>query len=382
MKGLIHMIRHNLNFMIVKNKSRFILTIAVPIIVVLLISKFLMGNTGFLKVGIINNDNSVASNYIEQTLKGNENISVVSCNSVDQINKDFSDNNIQAAIIINNGFEKNVTKGKIDDIQIIGKDGDSTYQIVKELVNSNLDNILKLGIISKGNEAKFNTLLTNYKNKNITITRESVTNLGLNYAKASLFIGFLIMFVFYRAVSGAERINEDRDSKVFTRIFISDIKPWQYYGGNIISSLVCVSIQIILSVCAMEYITKVDFGIGFISLIITLILAGLIAVSIGTVCIALTRNTQEASMISNILILVLVMAGGCFIPTSIFPKAMDTISNFLPTRWIMNMVSNMQSGQSFVMQYKYIILLLLLSSALLLVAAYFTKRKDKSFLEV
>ncbi|MGL5414744.1 MAG: ABC transporter permease [Clostridium sp.] len=376
------MIRHNLNFMILKNKGRFILTIAVPVIVVLLISKFLMGNTAFLKVGIINNDNSVAANYIEQTLKSNDNISIVNCTSVNELNKDFSDNNIQAAVIINKDFSSSLINGKVNDINIIGKDGDSTYEIVKELINSNLDNILKLGIISKGNENTFNTLLKNYESKNINIQRESVTNLSLNYEKASLFIGFLIMFIFYRAVSGAERVNEDRESKVFTRIFISDIKTWQYYGGNIIASLVCVSIQIILSVFAMEYVTKINFGISLGSLIFILILAGLIAVSIGTVCIALTRNTQEASMISNILILVLVMAGGCFIPTSIFPKTMDTISKFLPTRWIMDIVSNMQNGQSLVSQYKYLILLLLLSIALLLVAAYFTKRKDKSFLEV
>ncbi|MGL5415767.1 MAG: ABC transporter permease [Clostridium sp.] len=382
MSGLIMMIKHNLKFMIVKKKMGFIFTIIIPIIALILASKILLGSPTGLKVGVVNADNSKAGNYIISLLQNNEGVSVVNESTQENLNESFSDNNIQAAIVINKGFEESLANGKINDIKLIGKDGDSTYKIVEGIVNSNLDNMIKLGSISKGNIQKFNGLLSTYEKGNVTVNRKDVTNLGLDYGKASIFIGFLVMFIFFRAMSGAERINEDKEEKVFTRVFISNIKPWQYYGANIIASLIGVSIQVVVSVLVVKYIANLNFGMSIPIISIILILAGLIAVSVGTVCVSLTKDSQEAGILSNIVTLALVMVGGCFIPVSIFPKVMNTISKFLPTRWIMDMITNIQNGQSFIGQWKYIIMVLLLSVALIVFAAYLTKRKDKSFLEV
>ncbi|WP_297632398.1 ABC transporter permease [uncultured Clostridium sp.] len=382
MNGLIMMIKHNLRFMIIKKKMSFIITIIIPIIAVLLTSKILIGSSNGLKVGVINTDNSKASNYIVSLLDNNDSISTVKNTSINELNTSFSDNSVQAAIVIDKGFEKGLTEGKIENIKIIGKDGDGTYKIVKGIVSSNLDNMLRLGSISKGNENNFNTLLSKYEKSSLNIKRENIANLNLDYTKTAIFIGFLIMFIFYRAMFGAERVNEDREEKVFTRVFVSSIKPWQYYGGNVIASLVGISIQIVLAVLVVKNVANLNFGMSNLVLCTILILAGLVAVSVGTVCISITRDSQEAALLSNIVVLMLVMIGGCFIPVSVFPAVMNTISKFLPTRWILDMIYNIQNGQSFMLQWHYIIMVLLLSFALLLLSAYFTKRKDKSFLEI
>ena len=249
------------------------------------------------------------------------------------------------------------------------------------IISLDVSNMAKLGKVSH-NETQFSNLVKNYMSNNLNVERGALKGGGIDYEASSIFIGFLIMFIFYRAMSGANRVNEDRDQKVFSRIFVSNIKPWQYYSANILSSIFCIAIQVIISVIAVSYFSNINFGMSLITLSFILIIAGLIAVSIGTVFVSITRNTQEASMMTNVVTFALVMVGGCFIPVSIFPKIINDISKFLPTRWIVDIIYNIQTGSSLISQWRYLVLLILFSIALLLISAYFTKRKDKNFLEV
>lgn len=380
MSVILKLIKHNLNLMIFKKKSKFIFTIVLPIIAIVVISKLMLGNSGVLKVGVVNNDNTVISNYLVNQIKDNKNIDVIPMKK-SELNSNFASNTIQSAVVIYSGFEKDLSKGNLKGIDIIGKEGDDVYKLVEGIISLDVSNMAKLGKVSH-NETQFSNLVKNYMSNNLNVERGALKGGGIDYEASSIFIGFLIMFIFYRAMSGANRVNEDRDQKVFSRIFVSNIKPWQYYSANILSSIFCIAIQVIISVIAVSYFSNINFGMSLITLSFILIIAGLIAVSIGTVFVSITRNTQEASMMTNVVTFALVMVGGCFIPVSIFPKIINDISKFLPTRWIVDIIYNIQTGSSLISQWRYLVLLILFSIALLLISAYFTKRKDKSFLEV
>ncbi len=380
MSVILKLIKHNLNLMIFKQKSKLIYKIVLPIIAIVVISKLMLGNSAVLKVGVVNNDNTVVSNYLVNQIKDNKNIDVIPMKK-SELNSNFASNTIQSAVVIDNGFAKDLSKGNLKGIDIIGKEGDDVYKLVEGIISLDVSNMAKLGKVSH-NETQFSNLVKKYMSNNLNVERGALKGGGIDYEASSIFIGFLVMFIFYRAMSGANRVNEDRDQKVFSRIFVSNIKPWQYYSANILSSIFCIAIQVIISVIAVSYFSNINFGMSLITLSFILIIAGLIAVSIGTVFVSITRNTQEASMMTNVVTFALVMVGGCFIPVSIFPKIINDISKFLPTRWIVDIIYNIQTGSSLISQWRYLVLLILFSIALLLISAYFTKRKDKSFLEV
>ncbi|WP_317311357.1 ABC transporter permease [Clostridium thermobutyricum] len=380
MSVILKLIKHNLNLMIFKQKSKLIYKILLPIIAIVIISKLMLGNSGVIKVGVVNNDNTVVSNYLVSQIKDNKNIDVIPMKK-SELDSNFASNTIQSAVVIDSGFEKDLSKGNLKGIDIIGKEGDDVYKLVEGIISLDVSNMAKLGKVSH-NETQFSNLVKKYMSNNLNVERGALKGGGIDYEASSIFIGFLVMFIFYRAMSGANRVNEDRDQKVFSRIFVSNIKPWQYYSANILSSIFCIAIQVIISVIAVSYFSNINFGMSLITLSFILIIAGLIAVSIGTVFVSITRNTQEASMMTNVVTFALVMVGGCFIPVSIFPKIINDISKFLPTRWIVDIIYNIQTGSSLISQWRYLVLLILFSIALLLISAYFTKRKDKSFLEV
>lgn len=380
MSVILKLIKHNLNLMIFKQKSKLIYKIVLPIIAIVVISKLMLGNSAVLKVGVVNNDNTVVSNYLVNQIKDNKNIDVIPMKK-SELNSNFASNTIQSAVVIDNGFAKDLSKGNLKGIDIIGKEEDDVYKLVEGIISLDVSNMAKLGKVSH-NETQFSNLVKKYMSNNLNVERGALKGGGIDYEASSIFIGFLVMFIFYRAMSGANRVNEDRDQKVFSRIFVSNIKPWQYYSANILSSIFCIAIQVIISVISVSYFSNINFGMSLITLSFILIIAGLIAVSIGTVFVSITRNTQEASMMTNVVTFALVMVGGCFIPVSIFPKIINDISKFLPTRWIVDIIYNIQTGSSLISQWRYLVLLILFSIALLLISAYFTKRKDKSFLEI
>lgn len=376
MRSLLVLIKHNLNLMIWKSKSKFLISIIIPIAIIFLISKLMLGGSSGIKVGVVNEDNSKASNYIVSTISNGGDIDVINLTQA-QLKGDFAQNTISSALVIKDGFENDLLNGKNDGIKIIGRDGDESYKLVQAVVNSNITNIDKLAIASNGNKAEFNSMLKKYESNNINVSLKNESDLKTQLGVSQLFVGFLIVFILGRAMSGAERIMEDRKNGVFERLLLTDTSIFKYYLGNILASIISISIQILASLLLVKTIININFGMSIFDMCIILILTALFAVSLGTLFVSISRNSEEAGMLSSILVMGLVMLGGCFIPVSIFPSFINKISNLLPTRWIMNMVSNIQTGSTLIGQFGNIILLVLVSVVIMLFAAFITKNKDK-----
>ena len=143
MSVILKLIKHNLNLMIFKQKSKLIYKIVLPIIAIVVISKLMLGNSAVLKVGVVNNDNTVVSNYLVNQIKDNKNIDVIPMKK-SELNSNFASNTIQSAVVIDNGFAKDLSKGNLKGIDIIGKEGDDVYKLVEGIISLDVSNMAKL----------------------------------------------------------------------------------------------------------------------------------------------------------------------------------------------------------------------------------------------
>ncbi|MGL4991145.1 MAG: ABC transporter permease [Sarcina sp.] len=376
MNNLLVLIKHNLNLMLWKNKSKFLISVFIPILIIFFVSKLMLGQSNGLKIGVVNEDNSAVSKYIITTLSDNENVSIVNLTH-SQLQSDFAQNTIQSGVVINSGFEKNLLKGNTTGIKVIGRQGDSSYKLVENIINSNLGNIENLAKAAKGNEKTFNSMLNQYNSNNLNINFASQQNVKAQEGASNIFIGFLMMFILSMAIFGSERILEDKKSGIFARVLLTKTSVFKYYLANIIASLVGIAIQIIASLIIVKNLSHINFGMPIWEMFTILIVVGFFAVSLGTISVSVAKNTEETGMLSTIVSLVLLMLGGAFIPISMFPEFLNKVSQVLPIRWVMNTITNVQGGSTLGSQTGYLMLVILVSVVLLLAAAFITGTKDK-----
>lgn len=375
MRNLFVMIKNNLNVMILKKPVFFIVSILLPILIVIFMGKFMYADQVAINIGIAGEDNSLINKLIEDSIENNGSINVINVEEND-IKSKIGEKSIDAAIVLDNDIYSKLFKGETDCVKVIGKEEDSTVDLVKEIISLELNNINML-IKGSKDESSFYEALENYNKKNMKIEKGILQNQERDNEISGIFVGFIIMFMFVKATLGANRINNDKYDKVYERFFVSGVKVWQYYLGNIIASLISILIQIILTLLCLNIFTNVNLGMSNLNMFIVLFLVSILAVSIGTFCIAITRNSEEASILSNILSMSLLMIGGCFVPIEFFPEFINKISKFLPTRWAMDMVFEFQNGVLVNELWRNIVVILLFSITFFLLAAYKTKFSEK-----
>ncbi|MEG1003443.1 ABC transporter permease [Clostridium sp.] len=377
MRNFIVMIKNNLNIMILKKPVFFVLSILIPIAIVVFMGMVMDSDPKAMNIGISGSETNLIYKNIADSIENEKNINLVKVEENELRNK-IGEKSIDAGVIVSNDIYSKLSRGETDCVKIIGKEGDSTSDLINTVVTLEINNINRLIKVSNNNEKVFDELLNQYNKENIKVEKGVLSNKGKENEVAGIFVGFLIMFMFFKATLGAARINDDKFDKVYSRMFVAGIKVWQYYLGNIIGSLISLVIQIILVIIALSLFTEVNLGMSNLNMFIVLFLVAILAVSIGTFCVAITRSDQEAGIVSNILIMALLMLGGCFVPVMLFPDFINRISKMLPTRWAMDMITELQNGRDISELWKNILIILLFSIAFFLLAAYKTKHSEKS----
>lgn len=380
MRNVMALFSNNIKLTILKKKKFFILLVLAPIAFLLIYSKTMTGgSSGALKVGVVNQNNSVASQAIISSLKTNNMVQTIDI-SEGNIQNELNNKNIDCAIVIPNNFEQNILSGKASGVKIEAQDGNDIYKAIEPVVNSEINNLKYIANASNGDSKSFNTGVENYISKGIKLQTKNLTNVQGDYQVTLSFIGILIFFMFTISSFGTKSISEDRKNNVYARVFMAPIKAWQYYLANIMTCIVSLVIQIAVSLVALKYIMKFELGINLWELAVILFSVGVLAIVLELFVMSITKD--DSSMLSSIIVLVMAMLGGCFVPMELFPSYVNKISMFMPTRWAMQAITDLQQGFAFADVTKYIAYILILALVLLIGVAYITTKEQKIFKEL
>lgn len=381
MKNVYVLIKNNLKISVAQRPINFIITSLIPVIILLLASKILTSGVSYINLGIVDEDNSQSSQYLQEFIKENHEINVKSIESSDLKNQ-ITENSLNIGLCFEEGFENELIKGNVDKIKIKGKLEYGYNDILETIIRPEIINLKNIGIVANSNEGQYHEALKNYKYNKDIIEKSSLNDLSEEYSNSNLFVGFLIMVMFFKASSIAGIISEDRENNIYTRICVAPVNTWQYYLANVVSNIIAISLQVILALLGMKYITNVSIGIPMGILFLILLVVAIISVSLGTLCISLSKDSLESSVIINIVNVVYLMLGGCFAPIEIFPDFIDKISYFSPARWIMESILDLQQGVEFVKIIPNLGIGLLFAITFFMVSAYITNRREKTFISI
>ena len=379
MRNILVLVKNNLRVDILKNPFGFLIGLLAPVLILFIMLIVLNWNSGYINIGVVDSDNSKTSNLIIYSLKNIEGYNVNEIKKED-IQNLFSENAINVAIEIEDGFEKKIIDGNVSKIKITAIEDDGIGNLIKDLVNMEMVNIRDISLASNKNEEVYYKSIDNYSsNISVNIKKESLNDLHSDYASSQIYIGFLIMFMLIRGMKTAYRIFDEKDENIYMRIFMAPVRTSEYYLADIISGYISILIQVFLGIVSIN-ILNLETGLKNIELFIILALVGLVSISLALCCSSFAKNRAEASNIFNFANILLPMLGGAFVPLEIMPPLVEKISYFTPVRWAMQSISDIQQGYSFSETYKYLFIIFLFSVAFFVIAAYRTVKEEKKIM--
>ncbi|MFD2408339.1 ABC transporter permease [Paenibacillus rhizoplanae] len=378
MRTFYALIKNNLRITIMHKPISFLLMTITPIIVLIIASKMVSYSTTFVNVGIVDGDKTRASEAITQIVDGLDGIKVFKMNE-NEVEANFQSNKINTALVISSGFQDGLLNNSIEHLVVKGNEEQNVYTLLQAILKNHLLNLRNLGKISGGDAAVFENAVGNYIASSEFVEKTSLNDLYTEYNNSNIFVGFLILFIFFNSSAIANVINIDRERNIYSRIFLSPAKVWMYYLSNVLCNLVIVAFQILAAILSMEYFTNTSIGVEPGVLFLILFLTAMVAVSLGTFYVSITEEADAASMISNFANLLIVILGGCFIQVELFPKLINAISYISPARWAMGSILDLQQGLTLGDIAGKAVLLGGMAALILAISVIITSKREKKF---
>ena len=297
----------------------------------------------------------------------------------DEIEGAFQSNKINVALKIDKGFQEELLNAKIENILVVGNESQNVYILLRSILKNHLLNLRNIGKVARGDASEFETSVNNYFETSQYVEKTPLNDKYTEYNNSNIFVGILILFVFFNASSVANVINTDRERNIYSRIFLSDAKVWMYYLANVLCNLTIAVFQIGVSILGMKYLSDSSIGLSSWNLFIILLCTATVAISFGTFYVALFEDADVSSMVSNLVNLLIIILGGCFIQVELFPDFIDKISYLSPARWAMQSILDVQQGVTMNEIRSNLLYLAGLAIVVFIAAIFITGRKERKF---
>lgn len=377
MRSVYALVKNNLKIMILKKPAYTILTVVFPLIIFLFAPKIIDQSITEINVGIYDESKSFSSNKLDEYLSHIDMINLVEVNSEDDLKQKFNTRDIYLGIMIEKNMEEKVLKGDNSGVILYGIEGESLHEILDKGLSIELSNMINLAKVNDGDLEKYKLSVERKEKEKIEVSYKDLNDVKKDHSVSQSLIGFIIMFAFYRAMSGSGLISEDKEQNMYTRILTTSVKPWQYYLSNIISTTILLSILFTISVIEINFVSTIEIGVSNLMLIVILLILGIVSVSVGTFCMTITNDRDLSSIISNFVTISFLALGGCFVPLSYLSGTINKISYFTPIRWAMEAINNAQQGADIGVIVMNLLVLSLFGVVFFIISVYCINKRDK-----
>ena len=377
MRSVYALVKNNLKIMILKKPAYTILTVVFPLIIFLFAPKIIDQSITEINVGICDESKSFSSNKLDEYLSDIDMINLVEVNSEDDLKQKFNTRDIYLGIMIDKNMEEKVLRGDNSGVILYGIEGESLHEILDKGLSIELSNMINLAKVNDGDLEKYKLSVERKEKEKIEVSYKDLNDVKKDHSVSQSLIGFIIMFAFYRAMSGSGLISEDKEQNMYTRILTTSVRPWQYYLSNIISTTILLSILFTISVIEINFVSTIEIGVSNLMLIVILLILGIVSVSVGTFCMTITNDRDLSSIISNFITISFLALGGCFVPLSYLSGTINKISYFTPIRWAMEAINNAQQGADIGVIVMNLLVLSLFGVVFFIISVYCINKRDK-----
>lgn len=159
--------------------------------------------------------------------------------------------------------------------------------------------------------------------------------------------GQMITWVFIPLIGLSEMFATERQMGTLRRLLTTPTHKAVYLLGTISGQVVLALIQMTLLIGFGVLVMKVNWGREIGGLAVIMLASALAAAALGTMLGTFVKTSSQAQGLSIMLGMVMALLGGCWYPLELFPQAVQTIVQVLPTTWAMKgMMDLLAHGQN------------------------------------
>lgn len=152
--------------------------------------------------------------------------------------------------------------------------------------------------------------------------------------------GFILFAMFFIVIPLSGSIISERNEGTALRLGIIPVSPWYVMGAKVLLYLLVCIIQFILMMLAGHFILHLVFGFprleiasSIAALSVATVSAAMGAVGFGVMVGAGLKTHNQAALFGSVIVVVLGVISGTFLPIHVMPGTIRAISSFSPMRW-------------------------------------------------
>ena len=286
-----------------KKKSYILMGVILPAFVIIFFT-FEFGSEYKFKVGIIDKDNSYASEEVIRVIDELEDVETVNINE-----KDYKmllvSQQIQMAIIINNDFQEKLLNNDDNNIIIKSINESDVNAVIKNMIELKCEDLSMISNIS-------NKDINNFKKYKDEGTKLSLNDIDESRPQIEKSLGLIMFIVFIICGNIANFLIEDEENKTKIRILSSGISKWKYYF-SLVFVFYIMSFLTIFVYYLMCKIFSINFGMeNSVNFLIVMIFLNLLALSFNLCIVSFTRSRYTSTIVNILIIVPCCMLSGVF----------------------------------------------------------------------
>jgi ABC-2 type transport system permease protein len=151
---------------------------------------------------------------------------------------------------------------------------------------------------------------------------------------------FTLFAMFFIVIPLAGSIISEKNLGVYARLRTLPVSYFEIISAKIIVFLTVCIFQFVLLMLIGVYVmpvlgelTSIDLRVNYPALILSLIASGLAATGFGIIVGTYSSTHSQAATFGSVMVVILAMLGGIFVPVHMLPDTIKSISMISPLRW-------------------------------------------------
>ncbi|MDW7669246.1 MAG: ABC transporter permease [Bacillota bacterium] len=349
----------NLRFKLLKDdKWMIIIMIAMTLVLTFVFTSSMSGDYKPSAV-LIDYDNSDVSRQFTDELNNSLSINF-RLENIEKGQELIEKGNVIGGLIIPEGFKNDIINNKNINLELIKtKDSLEIFQMQNTVrsevfkLKSNYNtavatvNILKkegLQTEEEQIEKIYQIGVEHWEYRNPITLKSSLFEVESDWAynpRIHYLVGFTLFFATFTIVFVAGDILKEKQQHTWYRKLISPIEKWKIMTSLLITTFIVGFTQMLIMVLAGRYIFQINWGMNVIFVLGIYAAFVFTFTSIGLTISGLVKNYEQLGSIVPIVLVASAMIGGTMWPLEIInSKVLLTLSNLMPHKWAMEILTH------------------------------------------
>ena len=154
-------------------------------------------------------------------------------------------------------------------------------------------------------------------------------------AKANSTAGQMITWVFIPLIGLSGMLAYERANGTLRRLLVTPTSKATFLGGTILGQGLTALVQMTILIVFGILVMKMKWGQSPAGLAMVMVSFTLAAAALGTMLGTFVKSESQANGLSVLIGMLMAMMGGCWYPIELFPSAIRSAAQVLPTYWAM-----------------------------------------------